>query len=119
MIDVLAHFIAGRLRRALSSAPALMPVPRFHLALAVRTEGGDLDHGVVAVRDGQVAVVPLAELDTRGPYASLQLSAQQAQELLRGASITPELAFETAPLLAMMATALQGTGGVSPWQTRL
>jgi hypothetical protein len=85
----------------------------------VRDDEGTLDHRVIEVRDDAIAVVPLAALDTRRPYASLQLSAPQIEEMLRGASVAPELAFETAPLLAQVAAALQGTGGVSPWQTRL
>lgn len=117
--ELLSQFLANRLKSAMSSSPALRNIGDFQLVLAVRDERGDLDYGVVDVRGGAVTSKGAEGIDTRAPYASLQLDCTQVSAMIAGKTIEPELAYETAPLLSVIAKALSGSSGVSPWQTRL
>ncbi|MCC7071194.1 MAG: hypothetical protein IT383_07725 [Deltaproteobacteria bacterium] len=119
----MTQFLATRMRSAIaaadSAAEALRGVGDFQLVLAVRDARGDLDYGVIDVRAGVVSSRGADAINARAPYALLQLTSMQVAAMLAGGSVEPELAFETAPLLAMIARALSASSGVSPWQTRL
>lgn len=78
-----------------ATSTALRAAGDFQLVLAVRDERGDLDYGVVDVRGGVVTSQGADAIDTRAPYASLQLDFTQMSAMLAGATVEPELAYET------------------------